>query len=114
MLHGVHARLRRGGHNGASVGVGHDGHPRLMGNVHQGTDGLPVQPVLRQHTEPVKVHETGNHDLHKIRSPGFLPGNQGRILPQGAVDFPDKRPVVPPGAKGGKGRAVKDSVFRGQ
>ena len=85
-----------------------------MGNVNQLPNQRRFQPLLGQHPEAVKIHQTGNHNLNKIRPVFLLFLHQGSILPGRFKGSPDEAAIVPRFVQGGQGRYQPDAVFRCQ
>ena len=111
MLHGIHPGLSRGQHRPRPVGVRHHRHALLMGNVNQLPDFFRFQPRLRQHAEPVKIHQAGNHNFDEIRP--VFPGvhDYFREFFQILVLFADEAAVVPRLAQRSQRRPVGDAVL---
>ena len=111
VFHGIHPGQRRSFHRPGAVGVGHYGKAFLVGNMDQLPDGFRGKAVLGQHTEAIKIHQTGDHDFDKIRAFRPLLSNHSGILGEIFVLFPNKAAVVTLRAQRRQRRAVGDAVL---
>ena len=72
------------------------------------------QTVFRQHAEMVKVHQSGDHDLDKIRALGLHGQHQGVEFFFVFVGLADESAIVPGLAQGRERCAVTNTVVRCQ
>ena len=114
VLHGIHPRSRRSLHGSRPVGMGHDGKALLVGNVDQLPDFVGGQALFRQNAEAVKVHQAGDHDLHKVRALFPEARDHGGILPEAVIPLADEAAVVACFTQRCQGRSVADAVLRCQ
>ena len=76
-------------------------------------DVIRVLPRLCQDTEPVKIHQAGDHQLDKIRPLIFVFFHKFPKTVDRIILFPNKAPVVPCLTQGRTGGFVGDAEFLG-